>query len=147
MNLDHIRKSIKGEEGLSLVPYRCSRGYWTVGRGHRLTNGATSTAISEEFADVLFESDLSDAIRGATAFCGAEHFEQLSCARQHALVDLCFNLGFAGLCRFKRFRQAVLSGNWETASHELEDSAYFSQVPNRAKRNKHRILTGEEPSL
>lgn len=145
MNLDHIRKSIKGEEGLSLVPYRCSKGYWTVGRGHRLTNGATSTAISEEFAEALYEGDFKDALGAAEAWCGKEVWDKLCDARQHCLIDMQFNMGADSMAKFVRLHAAVLAGDWERAAHEIQDSQYWQDVPNRARRNYMRMLTGKEP--
>lgn len=144
MNLDLIRESIKCEEGLRLTPYRCSKGFPTIGFGHKLTEGATSTKISQELAESLFEQDLQEALLGAQRFCG-EVWDQLSDARQHAIIDMAFNMGASALYRFRRLRSAVRDKDWIWAGYEIKSSQYWHDVPNRAVRNYVRMLTGEEP--
>jgi GH24 family phage-related lysozyme (muramidase) len=57
------------------------------------------------------------------------------------LCDLCFNLGIKGLTKFKKFLQAVDDSDYEEAALELKKSKYFTQVPNRAKRNIKLVLS------
>ena len=144
MNLDLIRESIKREEGLRLEPYRCSKNHLTVGYGHKLTGGATSTPITLEFAESLFEVDLQEAIVGAGKFCGPV-WDQLSDARQHCLIDMAFNMGAGAMQKFRRLRSAVRDKDWIWAGYEIKSSQYWHDVPNRAVRNYVRMLTGEEP--
>jgi hypothetical protein len=57
------------------------------------------------------------------------------------LCDLCFNLGIKGLTKFKKFLVAVEDSDYEEAALELKKSKYFTQVPNRAKRNIKLVLS------
>jgi lysozyme len=115
-----------------------------VGYGHRLTEGAPSTEIGQEFADWLFENDFENALLNAQMWIGKTTWDKLTDARKHVLVDMMFNLGFVGMSKFRRLRNAIIAGNWQWAADEIMDSLYAKQVPNRAERNRHRMAMGAE---
>lgn len=146
MNLDRIKRDIKTEEGLSLKTYLCASGVMTIGYGHALLQEESYPGdISKEIAEALFATDLAKAIRGAESFVGPGPFSELSDARKHTLIDMAFNLGVAGLAKFKRLQAAILRQDWRDAAGEIINSQYARQLPHRAKRNRDRMLTGEEP--
>ena len=45
-----------------------------------------------------------------------------------------FNLGYPRLSKFKGMKAGVDSQDWNRAADEMIDSAWYRQVPNRAKR-------------
>jgi lysozyme len=45
-----------------------------------------------------------------------------------------FNMGRPRLSKFKKMNQAIADNDWIEASIQMEDSRWFNQVPNRAKR-------------
>ena len=60
--------------------------------------------------------------------------------RQRILANMCFNLGYPRLSGFKRFLAALHTGQWETAAVEMMDSKWATQVGDRAKRLRDRML-------
>ena len=54
--------------------------------------------------------------------------------RQAVLIDMVFNLGWAGFAKFARLRMALGRRDWDAASNEMRDSAWFKQVGNRSQR-------------
>jgi len=135
---DDIKASIKREEGLRLESYPDSRGLLTIGYGHLLVHGST---IPIEAAELIFEADYALAVNGYDSLALT-----LDSARRGAVIDMIFNMGIAGVKKFKRFLLYLKAANWHAAASELMDSAYAGQVPNRAKRNRDKILYGSEPS-
>ena len=58
---------------------------------------------------------------------------------QQVLVNMCFNMGAPRLAKFKNFIRAIHDENWETASVEMLDSRWATQVGTRAIRLAERI--------
>lgn len=69
-------------------------------------------------------------------------WNQLDLERQYALLDMCFQLGFKGLCGFKKMLEAMRWGKWQTAAEECLNSDYARQTPARAKRIARLIKEG-----
>jgi len=132
MTDDELKESIKTEEGLSLEAYKDSRGYLTVGYGHLLAEGST---IPREAAEIIFDADFEQA---ATDYLklGLD----LDPIRRAALIDMIFNMGLPRVRRFVHFLAYLREKNWIKAAIELMDSDYARQLPERAKRNRKRIL-------
>lgn len=135
MTDDEIKESIKKEEGLSLQVYRDSIGNLTVGYGHLIRAGAP---ITQDMADSLFEIDYIKAVSGYNSL-GLD----LDPVRRSAIIDMIFNMGIGNVQQFKRMIEHLKDKSWAMAAYELMNSEYAKQVPNRAKRNHRRILTGK----
>ncbi len=133
---EKVKALIKLHEGLRLKPYKCPAGYLTIGYGRNLE----AKGISPMEADMLLESDLDDAIRDAREFFPA--FDSLLAPRQAVLVDMAFNLGLPKLRKFKKFRQALVRGDWQDAAREMLDSKWALQVGSRAARLAKMMRTG-----
>lgn len=98
--------------------------------GHELARvRAGDVTLRDEEIDELFEPDLATAIAGAHRLVPS--FDSLSARRQHACVDLTFNLGVSGFARFTKTLAAIDAGDFEAAARELEASRWFSQVGRR----------------
>lgn len=127
---------IKKNEGLRLFPYRCPSGHLTIGYGRNLDG----RGITREEAEILFEDDFRAAESAVRDLVPA--FDILSEGRRSALVDMAFNLGKRGFQGFKRMLEAIRVGNFELAASEIENSLYYWQLPDRAKRNQGLIRNG-----
>ena len=122
-----IVEQLKRDEGRRVKPYQDSRGIWTVGYGHNLTTGALSeAAITQILTDDILEAETSCLI--------FPFWYGLSDARKGVLLNMTFNLGFAGLLGFRKFLDAVRAGQWEQAATEMLDSDWARQVGARADR-------------
>ena len=69
----------------------------------------------------------------------------MSDVRQAVLIDMCYNLGYSGLMKFKNMIKAFADGNFERAAIEMEDSRWYKQVGDRSERLKKMVLTSKWP--
>jgi len=119
-------QQIQRHEGLRLKPYYCTAGKLTIGYGRNLED----VGITAHEAAFLLTGDLmrceDDCLH---AF---PWFADLSEPRQHVMLNMCFNLGLAGLKKFAKFLTAVELGNYDTAADEMLDSLWAKQVKSRA---------------
>lgn len=141
MNYKDIRNDmIKRHEGNRLkggrhYPYRDTMGKLTIGYGRCLDD----IGISEDEALALLEHDLIAAENAVESLSLGE----LGDARRAALVDMAFNLGAAGLGKFKLMLEALRQGKWDLAAVEALDSDWADQVGKRAEEIARIIRTGE----
>lgn len=124
-----LKSLIKSHEGLRLKVYTDTLGHPSIGYGRALD----VTGITEREAEMLLDADLTRAINGARRVYG-EDFGSLSTVRQAALVDMCFQLGEAGLGKFVNMLQAAQSGDWDYAARSALQSKWAKQTPKRARR-------------
>lgn len=136
MTNEDIKASIKKEEGLRLDCYDDGFGTLTIGYGHSLARGSK---ISLKAAETIFEDDFQLAC-DAYQTLGLD----LDDVRRSVVIDMIFNLGLTGIKKFDHFLFAMRYKDWVRAANELMDSQYARQVPNRAKRNRDKILYGEQ---
>ena len=133
MNRKRLEAEIREDEGYRNAPYFDHLGNLTVGVGHLIREGEPET---REWTDAeiskAFQQDLEYAIHDCRRLCGG--FERLPEDAQHVMAGLSFQLGGPRLSRFRNMLAAVNAKDWETASDELLDSRYASQVPARANR-------------
>ena len=91
---------IKRYEGLSLRPYRCPAGLWTIGFGHLIGDGRTLPAFwnrlfSVEECNALLAQDVARFERGVSAYIT----EPMAQGEFDGLVSFAFNLGLGTLQR------------------------------------------------
>lgn len=126
-------------EGLRLKPYRCTAGKLTVGYGRNLEN----KGISLEEAEYLLENDMEEV--KSILVDRITIWPKLDEVRRSVLIDMCFNMGWGGLSKFKGFLAAVEDENWQIAGEEMEDSSWWGQVGSRAIRLGKMMESGEWP--
>lgn len=134
-----LRGQIKVDEGFRGQLYRDSEGYLTIGYG-RLMDASRGGGIAKDEAEYLLANDL----RTAERLCeGMPAYLDLSPARQAVLVNMCFNLGAAGLRQFKRLFSALIQQDYEHAASEMLASKWAGQVGARAVRLAEQMKTGQ----
>jgi lysozyme len=134
--VSQLKDMLMRHEGLRLLPYTDTAGKLTIGYGRNLTDNGIST----KEADAMLDIDIaSHALDVSNAFPWLTHLDSV---RQDVLVDLCFNMGIAGLKGFPRMLQALEYGAWERAAQELLNSRYARQVGARATELAQMIRTG-----
>jgi lysozyme len=110
----------------NLTAYKDSVGIWTIGYGHNLEQ----KPIRAERAVEIFKDDVQDTINDCLhAF---PWFADLTKRRQHAVVDMAFNLGMTRLKGFRNFLLAMELGDYETAAYHMLDSVWAKQVKRRS---------------
>lgn len=130
-----LKERIKDHEALRLDMYTDSEGILTIGYGHNLEK----KPISKRAANVIFEDDFAEAKLYATKI--PEYHAQCS-ARRAVLIEMVFNIGYAGVMKFSRMRAAMERDDFVTAASEMLDSKWAGQVGNRAIELSHIMNTG-----
>lgn len=132
-----LRDQLKKDEGKRLKPYRCSAGKLSIGYGRNLEDNG----ISDKEANYLLDNDIQVAITEIKKLVGS--FDRLNGPRQAVLVNMMFNIGAAGLVKFKRFLAALETGDYTQAAQEMENSTWYHQVKGRADRLCKQMETGQ----
>ena len=137
MNLNKLQEQIMFEEGVKYEIYNDHLGYKTFGVGHlvRATDPenemAVGTKVSKMRVAECFEADLYVAINDMEKFTeGMEIDDNI----KECVTEMVFQLGLPRLNKFKKFKQALLDGDIETAQAEMKDSLWYRQTTNRAER-------------
>ena len=138
MNLNKLQEQIMFEEGVKYEIYRCSEGYPTAGIGHLITewdedyfDKPVGTKVSKEQVAKWFEADLGVAIADMNKFTEDMNVDENV---RECVTEMVFQLGLPRLNKFKKFKQALLDGDIETAQAEMKDSLWYRQTTNRAER-------------
>ena len=137
---EYIYENLSEEEGEKLVAYTDTRGYTTVGIGHCCSSNPIKLIIGREIkvgqsitpeeSKKIFDHDLVNVLSDLQKL---DFFKSLSEHEQYVLIDLTFNLGYAGLLKFKHFLEAMREHDNKSAIAELKNSAWFHQVGRRAQ--------------
>jgi len=106
-----------------------SRGYSTIGYGHRITSGHL---IDEVMAEALLRHDVAQAVNDLYRL-PFKYMRNLDCARRRVLANMVYNMGFNNLLTFRRMLGAIEAADFDTASMEMLDSRWARQVGDRAK--------------
>lgn len=125
-------------EGLRLKPYRCTAGKLTIGVGRNLD----ANGISKEEAYALMRNDLARC-KAQVETLGMP--DDLGEVRTAVLVNMCFNLGFAGLKSFKNTLNLIRNRKFKEAAKAMGESKWAWQVGNRAHTLRKMMETGEWP--
>lgn len=130
MNFDALLAQVKQHEGFRDKMYLDSEGIETIGMGHNLRDRPMDVSLLHMQAKL----DLFEAIMDARDLC--ERFDvkwsALTERRQHALVDMSFNLGKTRLSLFPAMWAALHKGDFDRAADEALDSKWARQVGKRA---------------
>ena len=149
-NMEKIIKRLEFHEGLMLKPYYCPMGKMTIGIGHniearawtdeeRKAIGDWKQGITRNMAYMICRNDVNLCLDKLKTL---DFWESLDDERQYALIDMCFQLGWFGLKKFKKMLKAMSEKNYSMASYQCLDSTYAKQTPKRAKRIAKLIRTG-----
>lgn len=127
MNRTRLRAQLQVHEGRRAFVYQDTVGKSTVGVGRNLED----RGLSEDEIDLLLDNDISAAYADAVRVVPG--FNTLSEDRQHALLDMIFNLGIARFLKFKEMLAAIEARDFERAAREMLDSKWAKQVGKRAE--------------
>lgn len=150
MNKDILREEIAADEGCRYEIYLDSLGLPTFGIGALVKEGdpehgkPIGTPVSEERVRQRFNLDIAVTIEDCRRLCknvGVD-FDGLDERYPDAALCLCnmaFQLGYPRLSKFIRMWTNVAKAMddpkaWLDVAAEAEDSRWFDQTPNRAKR-------------
>ena len=138
MDLNQLREALEIDEGVKYENYLDHLGWPTFGIGHLVREDdpeygePVGTPVSEERVAECFESDIGITIEDCEKLY--EDFYDLPDEAQLIIANMCFNLGYPRLSKFKGMKAGVDTRDWEKAADEMVDSRWYKQVTNRADR-------------
>ena len=164
MDRERFWKTLVRDEGLKLMPYTDTVCVLTIGIGTNLESvgwkGKTYKSedaflldypdgITEEEAYEAAEAELDEILGQVEELCEANDvvWDDLSDLRQEVIVNLCYNLGLAGIKKFQKMWRYLAAGNYVQAGIEGLDSRWATQVKRRAYRLMFALATDDERAL
>ena len=146
MDRARLLEELMLDEGVIHEIYNDHLGSPTFGVGHLITEKdeehgkPLGTPVSEERVTECLNADVD--IVCAELDKNMEWWRGLNDTRQRVMANMCFNLGYPRLSKFKKFLAAVQEEDWETAAVEMMDSKWATQVGDRAVRLREKMLNG-----
>jgi len=142
------------DEGVRLKVYYDTKKIKTVGIGCNLEAHDTTKIIGRKLYKVgdsitkneckqLFDYTLNEVCLIPLDINLPVLTKQLDPVRLRALINLCFNMGWNSLSKFKNTLAYLQSKNYIKASENLKDSLWYSQVKSRGPRIVHMIQYGK----
>jgi len=129
MDKEAILAQLKKDEGFSAKSFWDFK-QWTWGYGTKAPSGP-GLLISVEDAEVELSKHVDGTIKAFDKiFAGVEMNE----VRQHALVNMIYNLGAAGVLNFHNTLAAIKRGDWKAAAANARQSLWYKQITKRAER-------------
>ena len=129
------RDLVERHEGRRHLAYEDHLGNVTVGVGRNLDGkGLTDNEI-----DILLVNDLVQCFDDLSNF---RWFSDATTQQQAALIDWRFQLGGAGIRKFKNTFKYLEAGDYHQAATEMLNSVWANQTPNRAHEISRLIAGG-----
>jgi len=166
--METLEKRLKVREGLNLMAYKDSEGYWTIGFGHKLRRSygpkvrklfgqrieqllefrfrKPRITISLHEAEELLRQDIYHA---SDLFMKwkRRHCPKLKSSRSEVCVELIFWVGFTGFKKFKKMIAALEIEDHKLAALELYNSKIGKKYSTRAKCLAVLMWEGDERGL
>ena len=132
MNLQTIKDRIKRHEGYRDIIYIDSLGYNTIGYGHLVVEDGFIPGIQYSKAELekVFEKDFAIAVQSANKLVGDFDLHDDAFG---IVVEMCFQLGFPRVSKFKFFLAALKIQDYEKAAEEMLLSKWHEQTPVRCQ--------------
>lgn len=130
-----LKEMLIRHEGIRYIPYQDTEGHWTIGVGHKISNG-----LSRQVVMMILDEDVEWVM---DACQGLYYWDRLNEPRQVVIASMIFNLGVAGFRRFRRLNAALEHGRWSDAADEMMDSRWATQVKGRALELAEIMRVGE----
>ena len=111
-------------EGFRSKPYKCSEGVWTIGHG--------MTWITEEESLSILTGRITELHLQLSEDLG--WYKDMPPEVKGVIIEMCYQMGFAGFCKFKKAISNMQDKNWKEAANEMLDSLWAKQTPERANR-------------
>ncbi len=117
--------SVKRHEGFRTKAYQDTVGVWTIGYGTNLQE----LEIDKDIAEVFLMDALEECRRQLET---RDEYQTCSLVRREVLIEMCYNMGYPRLSKFKKMWAAIDVGNYTLAAKEMLDSLWAAQVGQRA---------------
>jgi GH24 family phage-related lysozyme (muramidase) len=147
-DIEEIKDEIRKHEGFRDTTYSDSLGFATIGWGHLVTDSEKENnkyvegkQYSKEELSKVFDEDFQSAWDNANSLVKERltntDFGLLDIDRKMKVIsilcNMCFQLGKAGVGKFRKMFENIAKLNFKGASLEMLDSRWSKQTPSRAK--------------
>lgn len=138
MDLAKLEEELEYDEGVKYEIYLDHLGLPTFGIGHLVREEdpehgePVGTPVSEKRVSAAFNADINTTLEDCEKLYG--DFHELPDEAKLIIANMCFNLGYPRLSKFKGMKAGVDARDWNRAADEMVDSKWYNQVPNRAER-------------
>ncbi len=139
-----IYSQLRRDEGTRLFVYRDSRGFSTIGNGHNLDANPLPFDVSNGITQEQCDQILCDDVERITAklLSSIPWLSSLDAVRFGVFQNMAFNMGIGGIEEFHQALADTQAGRYTQASLDMQQSAWYNQVGNRAKRLCTQMSTG-----
>lgn len=124
LDLTQLIAQLKEEEGFRPTPYLDTRGFWTIGYGHRCNQNAP--AVNKDSAETTLILDIHKAQKEVVQFSDNEDV-------QFILVDMAFQMG-NGVAAFKKMLSCIKKNDYKGAADNMLHSDWHKQTPKRCEK-------------
>ncbi len=131
---DKEKKFLREVEGLKLKVYKDIKGIMTIGYGRNLEG----RGINLYEAEIMLNRDVNEAVSDLIEIF--PNFYNFSENLRVVLVSMMFNLGRTRFLTFKKFIEAVKSGNKKVMMYEFLNSKRARELPDRVNKEKFLLL-------
>ena len=122
-----IIEQLKVHEGYKSKVYKCTAGVDTIGIGFAIKD----LELSEDVCDLILTEKLE--VLEERFEKKFNWFKTSPVEVRGVMLNMAYQLGFAGFCKFKKTIGYFEDAEWELESTEMLDSRWAKQTPNRAK--------------
>ena len=130
---EEVKQSIINHEGKVNMIYKDHLGNGTFGIGHLVLptdDLKPGVAYDDDKVMEIFEKDFEIALDGARKFIPEDNIEPVAF---DVVIEMCFQLGEAGVSKFKKMLGALQIPNYDTAADEMLDSKWHQETPKRCE--------------
>ena len=138
MDIEKLREEIEYDEGNVKSIYLDHLHFPTFGIGHLVKESdpehgwEVGTPVSDDRCAEAFNEDIKTVL--SDCYKLYPDFDDLPEEAQRIIANMCFNLGYPRLSKFKGMKRGVDARDWNAAADEMVDSRWYRQVTNRADR-------------
>ena len=122
-----IIEQLKIHEGYKPKVYKCTAGVDTIGLGFAIKD----LHLSEEVCELILQEKLE--VLEERFEDKFDWFTTSPVEVRNVMLNMAYQLGFRGFCKFKKTIAYLEEAEWDKASVEMLDSKWAKQTPNRAK--------------
>ena len=122
---------VKSDEGFRPRVYLDSEGLNTIGIGFCLDKTKMPEMVADFWCCYLLEKLHN---RLFTNWFVGKTYRKLDHNRQCAIINMAYQMGITGVCRFEDMWSSLDTGDYEAAAEHALDSLWAHQTPKRARR-------------
>ena len=132
IQVEKLKQQIKEHEGYRLDVYVDTLGFDTGGYGHKILPGEVPPTTKEGW-DKIFDEDFDKAWNLTEKFCEDNELS-IPLDVQCILCEMIYQMGFAGVSKFKMMITALKEKDFKEAAKQMLDSRWAKQTPSRANQ-------------